>query len=202
MMKKITYYRQLGNAYCGYNRYVVRPTMIQVLQKSLYMHDSSISAIQLAPKNIDFEEKILLLCFHCKNYNSKFTCPPRIPKLDYKHIITNEYTNALLVYIRMEFTDITYQEIRSISTNKIHKALLYLEKILFEHNIATPLSLIGGSCKLCKSGCPPDRCNNPYQSRIPMEATGINVVTTVKKLGLDIKFPVTSSLYRCGLILW
>jgi predicted metal-binding protein len=174
----------------------------ELLKKKLLEFDSNIQGVSISPKDIDFQEKICLLCFHCKNFNSKFTCPPRIPKLDYKNIICNEYENAMLVYTYMSFTESDYNEVRTASTVKIHKALLYLEKVLLDNNISTALSLIGGSCKLCKTGCPQDKCNNPYQSRIPMEATGINVVTTAKKVGINIKFPVTDSLHRCGLILW
>jgi len=51
----------------------------ELLKKKLHELDESILAVSISPKQIDFEEKISLLCFNCKNYNSKFTCPPRIP---------------------------------------------------------------------------------------------------------------------------
>lgn len=174
----------------------------KLLQTKLVEFDASVHSVSISPKNIDFQEKICLLCFHCKNYNNKFTCPPRIPKVDYKNIICNEYQNAMFVYTKMSFSESDYSEVRSLSTIKIHKVLLYLEKVLLNNNIATALSLIGGSCKLCKTGCSQDKCNNPYQARIPMEATGINVITTAKKVGVDIRFPVRDSLHRCGIILW
>jgi len=174
----------------------------ELLKTKLHELDTDIRAVSISPKQIDFEEKVSLLCFHCKNYNLKFTCPPRIPKLDYKNIISNEYVNGMLVFTKIAFSESNYSEVRSSSTIKIQKALLYLEKVLFDNNIITPLSLIGGSCKLCKTGCPQDKCNNPYQSRIPMEAAGINVVTTARKAGIEIKFPVKDNLIRCGLILW
>ena len=64
------------------------------------------------------------------------------------------------------------------------------------------LSYIGGSCRLCKSGCGKDRCNNPYLARIPLEATGVNVVESARKYGISIEFPVKEFLIRIGLILW
>jgi predicted metal-binding protein len=174
----------------------------ELLKTKLHEFDENIHTAFISPKDIDFEEKVGLLCFQCKNYKNKFTCPPHIPKLDYNKIIGSEYKNAMLVYTRMSFSEISYPEVRTVSTIKIHRALLYLEKILFDNTIVLHFSLIGGSCKLCKSGCPKDKCNNPSQARIPMEAIGINVVSTAKKAGIDIKFPVKDSLYRCGLILW
>lgn len=176
--------------------------MIEILRRELEAYDRTIQCAPLSPSQVDFEERIHLLCFHCKHHGHTFTCPPRIPKLDYKRIVREEYRSALLVCTRMEFTEHTYAEVRHASTNKIHRALLRLEKVLFENNISTALSLIGGSCKLCKSGCPADKCNNPYLARIPMEAAGINVVTTARKAGVEITFPVKTSLHRCGLILW
>lgn len=176
--------------------------MKNILRRTLKEFDKDINSLPLSNDDIDFEEKISLFCFHCKNYNTKFTCPPRIPKLDYRNIIKNEYRNCLFIYLEMNIDSTNYSDVRFISTNRIHRALLHLEKTLFERNICTSLSLIGGSCKLCKTGCPSDKCNNPYLSRIPMEATGINVVSTAKKVGVDIVFPVTSSIYRCGMILW
>ena len=102
----------------------------------------------------------------------------------------------------MDFNEENYADIRNESTYKLHKALLHLESFLYNNNISTALSFIGGSCKLCKNGCPSDKCNNPYQSRMPMEAVGINVIKTAELVGLKITFPVVDSLYRCGLILW
>jgi predicted metal-binding protein len=174
----------------------------ELIKEKVRELDPGIEAVYIASKEIVFEERISLLCFHCKNYNYKFTCPPRIPKLDYRHIIGNEYQHGMLVFTRMAFTAEDYPEIRTSSTIRIHKALLYLEKLLFLEGVSTPLSFIGGSCKLCKTSCSQDKCNNPYHSRIPMEAAGINVVTTAKKVGIEISFPVKESLLRCGLILW
>lgn len=180
----------------------IEKTVIELLRSELNAFDSGIQCVPLRPTEIDFEERVSLLCFHCRHYNSNFRCPPRIPALNYKRIVTEEYASALVVYTKMEFTESTYADVRHASTNKIHRALLRLEKALFEQNISTSLSLIGGSCKLCKNGCPADKCNNPYLSRMPMEAAGINVVTTVRKVGIEIVFPVKTSLHRCGLILW
>ena len=39
-------------------------------------------------------------------------------------------------------------------------------------------------------------------ARIPMEATGINVIKTLKEVGYDINFPIEDSLSRVGLLLW
>lgn len=64
------------------------------------------------------------------------------------------------------------------------------------------VSFIGGSCKLCKNGCGKDKCNNPYLSRTPVEAIGINVVKSAKENGISITFPPENDIIRIGLLLW
>jgi predicted metal-binding protein len=55
---------------------------------------------------------------------------------------------------------------------------------------------------LCKNGCGADKCNNPYLSRAPVEATGLNVLKTAAKYGIDIIFPPKETMFRIGMILW
>ena len=92
--------------------------------------------------------------------------------------------------------------VRRESTNYLHKSLLELEKILWKNEQVLGVSFIGGSCKLCKDGCAPI-CRNPVNSRIPVEATGINVLSTIKnELNIEIKFNEPGILYRVGLLFW
>lgn len=152
-------------------------------------------------EDIVFEKKVKLSCFYCSKYNTRWTCPPRIPKLDYEELV-KEFQNAVIIYTKMDFTKENYEEIRHQSSVIVHKAILKAEKILLENGESLFASFVGGSCKLCKNGCSDDKCRNPGLARIPMEATGINVIKTVSKYGLEIKFPVKDSLYRIGLILF
>lgn len=57
-----------------------------------------------------------------------------------------------------------------------------------------------GSCKLCKIEECRSSCD-PEKGRIPIEATGINVVETCKKFGLRLKCPAVGNFWRIGLIL-
>lgn len=156
---------------------------------------------QISKNDIVFEDRIALKCFHCANYNNKWTCPPRIPKIDYKRIL-DEYENAVVVYCKIEFNKDSFDEVRSSSTNIVHRALLFLESELYNRNNSLAVSFIGGSCKLCKNGCNKERCVNPNLSRIPWEATGCNVVKTLKNIGIEVCFPPNRFLYRFGLFLW
>ena len=121
---------------------------------------------------------------------------------DYKKMFA-EFDEGMFVAYTFDISDSQrYQLIRTESSIKVHKTLLDLEKWMWEHNRSTALSFGAGSCKLCKGGCGKEKCNNPYMSRSPIEATGINVLKTAKKFGLDIKFPADSQLLRVGLIIW
>lgn len=164
--------------------------------------NSQVKILEIKNSDIIFEERVKLKCFHCEHFNHKHTCPPAFPELDYQHMITKEYNNAMILYIKMPVNKEHFEEIRSKSTNVLHKVLLEAEKFLYDNNHSLAISFLGGSCKLCKNGCNPEKCNNPLCARIPMEALGINVIKTMKNSGIDIKFPITNEISRYGLLLW
>ncbi len=146
-----------------------------------------------------FEERVKMNCFYCGKYNVSWRCPPNIPTIDYIKMLT-EYENAAFIYVKMGLED--YIDVRNDSSIYLHRALLLCEKWLYEHNNSMAVSFIGGSCKLCKNGCSPDKCANPYHSRIPVEALGINIVKSAEKFGIKIKFPTEDYMMRIGLLLW
>ncbi len=169
-----------------------------VTQKSEYL---SLNSVDIS--NIKIENKVKLQCFHCKNYKNKWTCPPKIPTIDYLELF-HEYNNAAIVYCKMPFrTKEEFNIIRVESTNLLHRAMLELEEILYKNNSPMAVSFIGGSCKLCKDGCSEESCRYPDLSRIPLEATGVNVIALMKEtLDINVVFPPKDYLYRIGLLLW
>ena len=108
----------------------------------------------------------------------------------------------MLIYKCFKFTKEDYEIVRTESSVKIHRTLLGLENFMRGKNYPLVTSFIGGSCKLCKEGCPPDGCNLPHLARIPIEATGINLISSLKKIDIDIKFPVKDEICRYGILLW
>lgn len=161
-----------------------------------------IKTIELDKTDFIFENRIKLKCFHCAKYKTSWTCPPNIPGIDYRELI-NEYEHLIVLYLEMPFqNEEDFQEVRKQTSVSLHKTILEIEKFLYESDFTLYNSFIGGSCKLCKNGCAPDKCRNPYLSRIPMEATGINVIETLRRKGIDIHFPPKEKLYRFGLIMF
>lgn len=154
------------------------------------------------PAELVFEENVRMNCFYCGRYNNNWRCPPNLPDIDYRKMV-REYEHGLFVVLRYDITEESdFGSIRNESSVVLHKLLLSLEKWMWNHNHSTALSFIGGSCKLCKGGCGKERCNNPYMSRSPLEAIGVQVIKSARKYGIDIEFPTDSKLMRIGLLLW
>jgi predicted metal-binding protein len=174
---------------------------IEYLREKLLEFDDRLKIYKIDFQSIIFEERVSLNCFYCSKYNIKWTCPPRIPNIDYKKIIS-EYSNINIISIDIPITDTNFEDVRTESTNKLHRALLMLEKELWNNNNSLAVSFIGGSCKLCKNGCGENKCNQPGLARIPIEATGINVVESLKSIGIDVIFPIKDKLSRYGMLLW
>ena len=158
--------------------------------------------IFIDPKDLVFEENVKMNCFYCGRYNNNWRCPPNLPDIDYKKMMS-EYEHGLFVVLRYDIEDENdYGSIRSESSVVLHKLLLSLEKWMWRHNRSTAISFIGGSCKLCKGGCGKERCNNPYMSRSPLEAIGVHIVKSARKYGISVDFPTDKKLMRIGLLLW
>jgi len=155
----------------------------------------------ISPEELVFEERIKMNCFYCGKYQNNWKCPPKIPIVDYSNMV-NEFESGAFIYLKIPFTENNFNDVRRESSLILHKAMLQMEKYLYQYNNTTALSFIGGSCKLCKGGCGKAMCNNPYESRVPVEAIGINVIKSAKKCGISISFPPENKLTRIGLLLY
>lgn len=161
----------------------------------------SLKGTEINSCDLIFEDRVKLTCFYCGRYKSNWRCPPNMPKVDYKAVFA-EYDHAAFVWVDLPCTPDTYSNVRSQSSIMLHKALLAMENQLYELGNPLHISFIGGSCKLCKNGCGKERCNNPYEARTPLEATGVNVIKSAAKYGINISFPATDHMMRVGLLLW
>lgn len=153
------------------------------------------------PQKLVFEERVRMSCFNCGKYKANWRCPGNMPKnIDYKKVV-KEYKRGAFIYVKIPFDRDNYEDVRSESSTILHRALLSMEKYMYEHDKPLVLTFIGGSCKLCKI-CGKDKCNNPSMARSPLESTGCNIVKSAKKYGIDISFPPKEFMMRLGLILW
>ncbi len=168
----------------------------------LYENCEYAKGVFIEPKELIFEENVKMNCFYCGKYGNNWRCPPNLPDINYQKMI-GEYDYGMFVILKYEIKNSSeYQIIRNNSSVTLHKLLLSLEKWMWNHNNSNAISFGAGSCKLCKSGCGKLKCNNPYMSRSPLEAIGVNVIKSAKRYGIDIKFPTNKQLMRVGLLLW
>ncbi len=157
---------------------------------------------EIDPSKLIFEERVKMSCFNCGKYSTNWKCPGNMPKnIDYEKMV-KEFENGAFIILKLPFTEANYNDVRTESSVQLHKIMLNLEKYLWDHDAALVLSFIGGSCKLCKNGCGRERCNNPYKSRSPVEAIGINVIKSAALYDIPVSFPPEKVMMRLGLILW
>jgi len=152
-------------------------------------------------KELIFDIKVCEACKSCKRYGLTGCCPPNIGTFEYYKKLLRRYTHGKVFFEKFIVTDpAKWKEIGKKSTVELHKVLLKERKDLLNTGHYFNLILGGGSCKWCKVCVIP--CKTPQFRAIPIEATGINVVATLEKMGLFLKFPVKKAFYRVGVILW
>lgn len=158
--------------------------------------------LHIHPSDLVFEENAKMNCFYCGRYNNNWRCPPNLPNVDFKKMMF-EYDEGIFVWDEyyIEYNS-EYAKIRNDSSVVLHKKLLKIERWFWDNNCSNAISFGAGSCKLCKDGCGKEKCNNPYMSRSPLEATGVNVIKSANKYGIKIGFPTEKKLTRLGLVLY
>lgn len=172
------------------------------LLEFVMQQNSLVEIVFMNPNDLVFEENVKMNCFYCGKYGNNWRCPPNLPDIDYIKMFS-EYDEGAFISLSYEIErNEQYEEVRNESSIALHKILLAVERWMWEHNRSTAISFGAGSCKLCKGGCGKEKCNNPYMSRSPLEATGVNVVKSAKKYGIDISFPTKKRMIRIGLIVW
>jgi len=156
--------------------------------------------IKINPKQIVFNEKTRLACLSCKNFGTKATCPPYIATIKYFKKVIKSYKQGIIYYDLFKADKENWETLRKESSLKIHKYILAERDKLINEGHYFYLCLGAGSCKLCPTCSFP--CKNPSESLIPVEGTGIDLVATMKKYKINIKFPIKDSFYRIGMLLY
>jgi predicted metal-binding protein len=67
------------------------------------------------------------------------------------------------------------------------KGTVSLERHLFLHGYDKAFSLVSGSCSLCKECAYPAACRFPTEKRPTIESLAVDVIGTLKNLGIDTK---------------
>jgi predicted metal-binding protein len=152
-------------------------------------------------KELIFDLRVIQACMACKHYGKSGSCQPYIGSFEYYKKLLKRYDYGKVFIEKFIIDDpAKWKEIGRQSSLELHKILLKERQELFNKGYYFSIFFGGGSCKWCTECSIP--CKQPEFRAIPIEATGIDVVKTLNKMGLFIKFPIKKSFYRVGLLLW
>lgn len=128
----------------------------------------------ISPSEVETAAWVRLKCqFGCGCYGQCLVCPPFTPSPEQMRKVLDAYCRAILIHFDRE-TD-------------IKAAVADLERSIFLCGAWKAFGLGAGPCYFCKD-CPVEekQCRHPERARPSMEACGIDVFSTVKKLGFPI----------------
>lgn len=149
----------------------------------------AVDARVIPTEDIVVENRVILRCkYWCNEYGKNWSCPPYAPSIEEFRKILKEYKHALVV----KFQSAPSVDAWMKEKERAHIALLKLEKIAFEEGFTFALLLRPGGCNICPKCDVTRPCLHPEMLRFPPEAVGINLIETLKKAKMNLKFPVTN----------
>lgn len=158
------------------------------------------SEIKFNPKNLIFDYKVREACKNCKRYSVKATCPPFVESVDYYKKVLKSYKKGIFIIIKFNIDNPeNWKQLGSESTNYMNNSVLNKRNQLISDGHYFCIGFGAGSCKNCEKCSFP--CRMPDKSLIPIEATGVDVVKSIKKHA-KINFPVKKHFFRIGVILY
>lgn len=166
----------------------------------LYVGNFKVSDLYL-----NFDCRTEMFCrIGCSKYLKKPTCPPNIPNRKYYKEVLNKYQMACVIGKKYPFSDDYFiSHWRSYSTNEIHDLLLKKEMELFREGYVYAKAFIGGSCKICsEEACNPNKCRIPHKGRVPLEATGLDVLSILNNLDELYQEPPVDFFWRIGMVFY
>ncbi len=138
-------------------------------------------------EKIELGEWVGLKCrYGCSQFGRNWSCPPATPDLSQSRAIIREYSIALLLTGTQRCTNF-YVNNSKKRTEQVRywKGTVSIERQLFLHGYDKAFSLVAGSCALCKECAYPEPCHFPSEKRPTIESLGIDVIGTLKNLGID-----------------
>jgi predicted metal-binding protein len=138
-------------------------------------------------EKINVAEWVRLKCqFGCSQYNSNWCCPPASPDLEKVRAVLQEYSQALLIIGSRRCKDFYLNNAkRRAEKVRSWKEVISIERQLFLAGYDKAISLVSSSCALCKKCTFPEACRFPMERRPPIEAFSIDLIGTLKNLGLS-----------------
>ena len=138
------------------------------------------------PSGIVVSQWVRMKCMYgCNEFGRTASCPPNVPSLSECERFFREYEKAVVFHFEKE---VEKPEDRFAWTREVNLKLLELEKEVFCSGCEKAFLLFMDSCNICQS-CQERRqeCKEPKLSRPTPEALGVDVFSTVRKVGYPIR---------------
>jgi len=140
----------------------------------------------IKPGAVAVRDWVRLKCLYgCPNYGSCLTCPPYSPTPEETRRILNEYDTAMLVRFGGTPSD-GEKSVREYG-RPIGTLMVKIEREVFLEGYPAAFAYSAGHCQLCEEGCSLKQCRHPAQARPSMEGCGIDVFTTIRNAGFEIR---------------
>lgn len=175
----------------------------------------------VSTEDIAVDKRVRLKCAIpiCADYSRHLLCPPNTMSVDEFSEILQLYKKAIILQVEADVDSsdksrrhLDKEVCRTVekSTNaakwerRLHKLVNQVETLAFKEGFYLAAGLIGGSCCLCRkcvglqSG---ESCRHPFEARPSMEAMGIDVLRTCRKIGLPIALSSSRKVRWTGLVL-
>ncbi len=175
------------------------------------LKDEGASEVRLVPaRSIVVDERVRLKCQIplCDTYGRNLMCPPNLPSIEDFRRALARFSRAILIQVSASIPEQSGGKLSEDvfgPANKLHELVNKGEKMAFEGGLHFATGLIGGCCRLCEECVAVQgetRCRFPFKARPSMEAMGIDVFSTLEKIGLPVSgLPVKNSVTWTGIIL-
>ena len=179
-------------------------------------------AMVIPATDIMLDERTSLKCMVplCSHYGVDLMCPPNVLPVSRFREVLKCYHQATLIKLDIPLNDppgssrkgkeqsgtptAEYKNAVREAKKRLHEIVCRVESLCIAEGYHFAAGLVGGSCPLCdecvgtKSEQP---CRHPFKARPAMEAMGIDVVATTKKVGLNLSFSPNEARSWVGLVL-
>jgi len=174
----------------------IRQVLLALRDEAYDLGASKVAIIE--PGEVVVDDRVRYKCmWSCPHYNTSLMCPPYTPRPEETRRLLNQYRYALLVRREGPAEDFVggnaIEERSWIRHGRdLHKTMLKLESSAFYRGFYLAIAMVGGCCRICYpdgacQGLEQGRCLHPYESRPSMEALGIDVLSTLDKLGWEVQ---------------
>ena len=161
----------------------------------------------IEPASIVTAHWVRLKCqFGCKNYGTRYTCPPRSPMPEETNKVLDEYSKAYLIKYEgfLGFDEYPPKHLEKAMTDlSLHvcKAVFDMERHAFLSGYYKAFSYGAHRCRLCdicdvmeeRKGC-----RFPKEARPSLESAGIDVFRTAENAGMRTEVVRSKEIMKPG----